>query len=93
MHWNLTPDNFISLNPSVGPNCVNGVKAGEDYCIEWTDDEPVVPTTSQISRSTPLSRDPVQAGLVESCGNPRESRAQAGILTRRRHQILQGGSW
>ncbi|OLN88297.1 LysM domain-containing protein-like protein 1 [Colletotrichum chlorophyti] len=74
--WGIALSQFIALNPSVGPDCENGLTVGQEYCVEG-ELEPV--TTSSAAFSTrassapvsttsgPSAPSPTQPGLIDSC--------------------------
>ncbi|WQF83337.1 Putative LysM domain-containing protein [Colletotrichum destructivum] len=72
--WGISEENFIRWNPSVGTNCANGVVAGTEYCIDFTDDSPPPPPTTTssappVTSSAPGSTfpTPIQEGVIQTC--------------------------
>lgn len=71
--WGIPEADFIRWNPSVGEKCANGVVAGTEYCVDFTDDSPPLPTTTSsappATTSAPGSTfpTPIQEGVIQTC--------------------------
>ncbi|KAK1841141.1 LysM domain-containing protein-like protein 1 [Colletotrichum chrysophilum] len=74
--WGIPLSQFLTLNPSVGPNCENGLTPGVEYCVEGevgpgtTSTVASVTATSTSASSTtsgPSVPSPTQPGLIETC--------------------------
>ncbi|KAJ0352996.1 hypothetical protein COL154_012289 [Colletotrichum chrysophilum] len=73
--WGIPLSQFLTLNPSVGPNCENGLTPGVEYCVEGevgpgtTSTVASVTATSTSASSTtsgPSVPSPTQPGLIET---------------------------
>lgn len=69
--WQITRDDFIKWNPSVGADCVKGLVARQPYCVEFKEgvDEPTTTTTSAEPTYTGGIPAPTQAGLAKDCSD------------------------
>ncbi|KAL1860491.1 hypothetical protein VTK73DRAFT_7292 [Phialemonium thermophilum] len=76
--WGITTAQFIQYNPSVGPNCENGLSVGQEYCVEWDFNSgpppppPASPTTTSKGTTTTApshsgAPEPTQPGLISTC--------------------------
>lgn len=68
--WEITKDDFIKWNPSVGPDCENGLVARKPYCVEFKEgvEEPTK-TTSAVPTYTGGIPEPTQPGLAKDCND------------------------